>query len=169
MFQRPKLSKLIYTKNQIVVHAFQMNMKHLGNFLPTNLNEISIKPDSWLYMKDTRVGKFQAEIYHKDQKSIYLYFENLMPTLDYNNYFFYPTLDPKIIQCPVCSSYYKPNDIPCKCIKSAPFLFLPSLEIVKMQIYNYKTDNIDSLDCRESIYNKFFSRSLHNLKFLEPI
>lgn len=169
MLKRPELSRIIYTDKQIIVHAFQMNMIHLGNFLPTNLQQITFKPRSYLFLNDTRVGKLQADIYHRDQKSIYLYFENLLPNIKYNNYFFYPEINAKIIQCPICSQYYKPNDLPCECIRTAPFFFLPSCEISKMQILNFKTDNLDSADCRESIYDKFFSRSLHNLKFMEPI
>ena len=43
MFKRPLLSNLIYTKRQIVIHAFTVDHIHPGKFMPIDLTKIDYK------------------------------------------------------------------------------------------------------------------------------
>ena len=169
MFKRPLLSNLIYTKRQIVIHAFTVDHIHPGKFMPIDLTKIDYKKHLSLKQDNTIVGRFQTAIHHKDQNSIYLYFENTAPHVSLNNSWAFMKMDPKSIQCPVCKSFFNKNDSPCECIKGAPFYYLSEAALESVHLQNYKTDNEDSYDCRNDLYSEFFNRSLHNLTFLEPI
>lgn len=170
MFKRPELSKIVYTKNQIIVHGFQESIIHPGYFLPDKLKEsFDRKPRVNLYLKGNKVGESMVDLYHADQKSIFLYFKNLSPTIKFENYWAGMELDCSQIQCPSCKTYFVPNDQPCKCVKGAPFYIIPKFTLESVHLFDLRTDYIDSYDCREKIYSKFFGGSLHNLKILEPI
>jgi hypothetical protein len=161
---------LIYTDKQIIVHAFTANHIHPGKFIPTDLNNgIEIKSGCPLIFKNTKVGNLVADINHKDQKSIYLYYSNLLKDFKWDKYWAGMEFETHTIQCPVCSSYFKKNESPCKCIKGAPFFFIPKLKLTSVFLFNQMTDNTDEYDCREKIYNQFFAGSLHDLKLMDPI
>lgn len=170
MFKRPDLSNIVYTDKQIIIHAFTINHIHPGKYLPTDINNgIDLNSDCPLLLNNVRVGNLIANINHRDQKSIYLYYTNLMKTFDWNKYWAGMQFEAMVIQCPVCSSYFKKNESPCKCIKGAPFFYIPKLKLNSVCLLSFKTDNKDDHDCRELIYNQFFGGSLHGLKFMEPI
>ncbi len=169
MFKRPLLSNLIYTKRQIVIHAFTVNHVHPGKFMPNDLSRIDYKNHLALKHNHLTVGRFQTAIHHKDQNSIFLYFENTAPFLNLNDFWACMNMEPKVIQCPVCKSFFNKNDSPCLCIKGAPFYILEDATLEGVHLFSNKTDNEDSYDCRNDLYSKFFNRSLHNLTFLEPI
>jgi len=169
MPKRPKLSNLIYTDHQIVIHAFSLNTIHPGKFLFENLSNISFSKNLSLKLKKVTVGRFQKEIWHKDQNAIFLYFQNISPNINLDNYWAAMYLRPKIIQCPSCKAFYVKNDSPCECIKGAPFYVLVDCELDSVHLFSYKTDNDDSFDLRADLYSEFFNKSMHNLKFLEPI
>jgi hypothetical protein len=169
MFQRPKLSQLIYTKKQIIIHGFKSNNIHNEKFMPLDLGKISFKTNIDLLLDDLVIGSFQKSILHKDENSIYLYFTNKHPNLNLNNLFAYSKLLPKIIQCPSCKTFFNKNDQPCKCIKGAPFINVLEAEVIEVHLLPYRLDNEDKYDLRSEIYSEFFGGSLHNLTFVEPI
>jgi hypothetical protein len=169
MFKRPQLSNLIYTEKQIIVHGFTSDHIHPGNFKPIDLRKVDYKPNLSLKISNTKIGNYQTAILHKDQSSIYLYFENKTPNLNLTHYWAKMIVSAKTIQCPQCKSFFTKNDQPCKCIQGAPFLNFLDFTLEQIQLVNYKTDNEDSYDCREQILSEFFGGSLHNLALMEPI
>jgi hypothetical protein len=169
MFKRPLLSNLVYTKRQIVIHAFTTKHVHPGKFLPTDLSKINYDGHLPIMIDGKKIGRFQVAIHHRDQNSIYLYFENTAPNLNLDNHWASFEVIPKVVQCPVCKAFFNRNESPCECIKGAPFYYLPEFTTKSVQLHDYKKDNEDSYDCRNDLYSEFFNRSLHNLTFLEPI
>ena len=169
MFKRPMLSNLVYTKSQIIIHAFTLSTIHPGKFIPLNLENIDYKKNLSLKYANNTVGRFQREIIHKDQKSVFLYYENLAPNFNFDNFWASMHIKAKLIQCPICKSFFNKNESPCGCITGAPFINLNDFTLEDVQLHNYKIDNIDSYDCRDSLCSEFFDRSLHKLTFMEPI
>lgn len=169
MSLRPTLSNLIYTKRQIIIHAFAEKEIHPGNFIPLELKNIEFKNHLSLKYANITVGRFQREIFHRDQNSIYLYFENIQPNINLDNLWASMQISPKIIKCPMCNTFFNKNETPCKCIKGAPFYYFANSILESVHLHHHRIDNLDSCDYRKQIYSEFFERTMHNLTFMEPI
>lgn len=169
MFKRPQLSELVESKTQIIIHAFQENMINPGNYLIDKARyNVDIAANCDLYFNDDKIGKYISQIYQDNQKSIYLYFHKIQNVnLGYTHAVM--NLDCKVLQCPVCKSFYSVGDSPCECIKLASFFNISDVTVSSVNLYDFRYHNIDTCDYREKLYAKFFGGSLRNLKIMDPL
>lgn len=169
MFKRPELSRLVESKTQIILHAFQDNMINPGNYLVDKARyNVDISANCCLYFGENLIGKFISQVYQDDQKSIYLYFHK---TQDLNLEYTYAVLDIdcKVLQCPSCKSFYSIGDSPCECIKLVSFFNISESIVTGVNLFDFRYHNIDTCDYREKLYAKFFGGSLRNLKIMDPL
>lgn len=169
MFKRPELSRAISSKTQIILHAFQQNIINPGNYLIINPRyEVDISPKCDLFFNKEKIGKFISQVNHENQNSIFLYFHKLK-NVDTNFLFAVFDLECSLLRCPSCRTYFKIGDTPCSCIEKSLFFYISEVKINAVNLYDFRNDNIDNFDFRESLYSKFFGGSMRNLKVLDPV
>jgi hypothetical protein len=169
MFKRPELSRIISSNTQYILHGFQVNKINPGNYLIDNpVYELDIVPNCDLFFNKEKIGKFVAQVNHRDQDSVFLYFHKLK-NIDLSCSVAVFDIDCKTIRCPACKVFFRIGDSPCSCIQKSLFFYLSEVTAYSVSLYDFRYDNEHEFDLRESLFSKFFGGSMHNLKILDPL